>query len=54
MGSGAAPITISFPFGPKPSINSDIDFELGAVARMTLAPPNFCNSLAAFVALLPM
>src|SRR5262249_102206 len=54
MGSDAAPMTMSLPFGPRPSINSDIAFELGAVARITCAPPNFCNSSAAFVDLLSM
>ena len=32
---------MSLPFGPRPSISSDIDFALGAVARMTRAPPEF-------------
>ena len=54
MGSDVAPITMSLPFGPRPSINSDMAFELGAVARITCAPPSFCNSSAALVALLSM
>ncbi len=41
-------------FGPRPSINSDIAFELGAVAKITCAPPSFCNACAAFVDLLSM
>ena len=45
---------MSLPFGPRPSINSDIAFELGAVARMTCAPPSFCNSSAALVDWLSM
>src|SRR6267378_1542078 len=44
MGSNVRPTTMSLPFGPRPLISSDIAFELGAVARMTCAPPNFCNS----------
>ena len=54
MGSNVTPITTSLPFGPRPSISADIAFELGAVARMTCAPPSFCNSSAGFVALLSM
>ena len=50
MGSAATPTTMSLPLGPSPSISSDIAFELGAVARITCAPPNFCNASAAFVA----
>ena len=48
------PTTIILPFGPKPSISSDIALEFGAVARITCAPPSFCNSAAAFWALLSM
>src|ERR1700724_761518 len=44
-----SPTTMSLPFGPRPSISSDIAFELGAVARMTCAPPSFCSSSASFV-----
>src|SRR5215469_10101549 len=47
IGSKAAPITRSLPEGPRPSINWDIDFEFGAVARMTCAPPSFWSSAAA-------
>jgi len=54
MGSKVAPITMSLPFGPRPSINSDIAFELGAVARITCAPPIVCNASAAFVDALSM
>src|SRR5271157_4969354 len=54
MGSNAAPTTISSPFGPRPSISSDIAFAFGAVARITRAPPNFCNSSAALLFLLSM
>ncbi len=54
IGSNVAPITTSFPFGPRPLINSDIAFELGAAARMTCAPPSFCSAFAAFAALLSM
>ena len=52
IGSKAAPITRSLPFGPRPPTNSDMAFEFGAVARMTLAPPSRCSSSAAFCALL--
>lgn len=41
-----APITISFPFGASPPTNPDIALPLGAVERMALLPPNFCNSWA--------
>jgi len=54
MGSNAAPITMSLPFGARPSISADIAFELGAVARITCAPPSFCSSSAALVAPLSM
>src|SRR5579864_8778959 len=47
IGSDARPITTNLPFGPKPSIKADIAFELGAVARITCAPPSFSNSCAA-------
>ena len=40
--------------GPGPSIRSDIAFELGAVARITRAPPRLCNSSAAFFVLLSL
>jgi pimeloyl-ACP methyl ester carboxylesterase len=46
MGSNVAPMTMSLSFGPRPSISSDIAFELGAVARITCAPPIFCSSSA--------
>ena len=39
---------------PGASISSDIAFELGAVARITRAPPRLCNSSAAFFVLLSM
>src|SRR5580700_427302 len=45
IGSKVTPTTMSLPFGPRPLISSDIALELGAVARMTCAPPNFCNFL---------
>src|ERR1019366_9776243 len=45
IGSKVAPTTMNLPFGPKPSTNSDIAFELGAVARITLAPPSFCSGI---------
>jgi len=54
MGSNVAPITMSVPFGPRPSTSPDIAFELGAVATMTCAPPNFCNASAALVDWLSM
>src|SRR5712691_2301547 len=54
MGSIVAPTTTNLPFIPSPLISSDMAFELGAVARITCAPPSFCNSSAAFVALLSM
>ena len=37
--------------GPRPSISSVVALELGAVARMTLAPPSFCSACAALVVL---
>jgi hypothetical protein len=54
MASNVTPTTMSLPFGAKPSTSSDIAFELGAVARITCAPPSFCNASAAFVDLLSM
>ena len=54
IGSGAAPTTISLPFTPSPATSDAIAFELGAVARITRAPPRFCNSAAAFVRPLSM
>jgi hypothetical protein len=54
MGSVDAPTTIIRPFTPSPSTSADIAFELGAVARITRAPPSFCSSAAAFVAALSM
>src|SRR6516162_2936023 len=50
IGSIVAPITTSVPLAPRPPISADIDFPLGAVARITLAPPSFCNSAAGSVA----
>src|SRR5262249_36140578 len=44
MGSNVTPITMSLPFGPRPLNSSDIAFELGAVAKITCAPPSFCNA----------
>src|SRR6185437_1818157 len=32
------------------SISADIDFEFGAVAKITRAPPSLCSSCAAFMA----
>jgi hypothetical protein len=52
LGIGGCSRGPALPFGPRPSISSDIAFELGAVATITWAPPSFCNSSAAFVALL--
>src|SRR6516225_3125325 len=49
IGSVDMPTTTNFPLGARPSINSDMAFELGAVARMACAPPSFCNSWAALV-----
>jgi hypothetical protein len=49
-----SPTTIILPFVPSPSISDDIALALGAVARMTRAPPSFCSSAAAFVATLSM
>src|SRR5579872_3087440 len=46
IGSNVTPITMSLPFGPSPSISSDIALEFGAVARIACAPPSFCNSSA--------
>ena len=54
MGSDVAPTTMSSPFGPRPSISSDIAFEFGAVATITRAPPSFCNASIAFDAWLSM
>src|SRR5262249_8877722 len=39
MGSNPAPITMSLPLGPRPSISADIAFGLGAGGRMLLPPP---------------
>ena len=50
MGSIEAPTTIIRPFVPSPSTSDEIDLELGAVVRITRAPPSFCNSAAALVA----
>ena len=52
--SKPAPTTMSLPLGASPSISSDMAFELGAVARMTRAPPISSNALAALPALLSM
>ena len=49
IGSNVALSTISLPFGPRPLTNSDIAFAFGAVARITFAPPSFCNASAGFV-----
>jgi len=54
IGSNGAPTTISLPFGPRLLTNSDIAFELGAGARITRAPPSFCNASAVFVDWLSM
>ena len=54
MGSKATPMTMSFPLGPRPAMSSDMALELGAVARMTWAPPSFWSSSAGLVALLSM
>src|SRR5258706_3110501 len=52
IGSIDAPTTSIVPFTPRPPINADIAFPLGAVARITLAPPSFCSSAAGSVAAL--
>ena len=54
IGSNVAPTTTSVPLSPRPSISADMDFELGAVARITRAPPSFFNSSAEFSAALSM
>jgi hypothetical protein len=41
MGSNVTSTTISLPFASRPSIRSDIAFELRAVARITCAPFQF-------------
>src|SRR5947209_9457583 len=45
MGSNATANHQRLPFGPRPSISSEIAFELGAVARITRAPLNASRSL---------
>ena len=47
IGSADAPTTTNVPLVPKPPISDVIAFPLGAVARITRAPPRFCNSVAA-------
>src|SRR5947209_13064728 len=49
IGSNAAPTISSLPRGAKPPITDDMARALGAVARITWAPPSFCNSAAASV-----
>ena len=44
-GAKSAPTIISVPLGPSPLTSADIDFESGAVARTTLAPPSLLQSL---------
>jgi len=44
--SGAAPTTSNTPLGPRPPSSGDMDFPLGAVARIALAPPSLCSSAA--------
>src|SRR5262249_22486207 len=50
IGSGDIPTTMNFPVGAMPSINSDMAFELGAVARIACAPPNFWSSSTTYAA----
>src|SRR5260370_19742223 len=44
IGSAPAPTTTSLPLLDSPLTSADMDFESGAGARMTRAPPNFCSS----------
>src|SRR5581483_4768819 len=46
IGSKPAPTTISSPSRPRPSISGAIALPLGAVARMTRAPPSFRSAAA--------
>src|SRR5437868_2676902 len=43
-GSPGAAGTSRFPFTPRPSTTAEMASALGAVARITRAPPSFCNS----------
>src|SRR5262249_42261528 len=45
MGSNVTPISMSLPFGPRPLNSADIAFELGAVAKITCAPPQLLQRL---------
>src|SRR5262249_44828490 len=53
-GSAGAAGTSNSPLGAKPSTNGEIAAALGAVARMTRAPPSFCNSATTSVAVASM
>src|SRR6185503_7663562 len=53
-GSAGAAGTSNNPFGDKPSTNGEIACALGAVARITRAPPSFCNSAITSVAVASM
>src|SRR5881628_3225488 len=43
-GSAGAAGTSSLPLTANPSTSAEIAFAFGAVARITRAPPSFCNS----------
>jgi hypothetical protein len=53
-GSAGAAGTNRVPLGDKPSIRAEIACAFGAVARITRAPPSFCNSVTASCALASM
>ena len=54
MGSMLAPTTTILPFVPRPSNSAVMALPLGAVAKITRAPPNFFNSSAGLEAWLSM
>jgi hypothetical protein len=49
-GSAGAAGTSSLPSTDNPSTSDEIAFAFGAVARITRAPPSFCNSADASLA----
>ena len=53
-GSAGAAGTRSLPSGDNPSTNVEIAWAFGAVARMTFAPPSFCNWATMSVAVASM
>ena len=53
-GSAGAAGTNSVPLADNPSTKAEIACAFGAVARITRAPPSFCNSVTASVAIASM